>query len=260
MKRDFARPIITIVAVAMAAGHLIWPNLRIDPVTFGLFLVAGLPWLASVVRSIEVPGVGKIEMQELERRVERAEGAVASAEIKSETALQQVAQPSLPQSAGEEALVELSGLVKQYAEARSQQPRSTARTHYLTQLVGSAIDKSGRISTEALRISDRIASQEEGERVIGYALAFARPDANIFRRLAYQATRESGFAQYWALLALGKTLPLVRNPVEIAEALKNMRIALRNLPRGSDRHFEMERLIEDIESRLYAVGLPSIEG
>ena len=57
------------VAIALAAVHLIWPHLHIDAVTLALVVVALVPWLAPIFRSIELPGGWRFEYQEIQRQV-----------------------------------------------------------------------------------------------------------------------------------------------------------------------------------------------
>jgi hypothetical protein len=61
--------LISVAALIAAAAHLIWPSLKIDSVTLALLIVAALPWLAPVFKSIELTGVGKVEFQERLREV-----------------------------------------------------------------------------------------------------------------------------------------------------------------------------------------------
>jgi hypothetical protein len=66
---------ITFLALVIAVVHLIWPEIRIDAITVTLIVVAVLPWLSSLFKSIELPGGLKIEYQELEKIEERARDA-----------------------------------------------------------------------------------------------------------------------------------------------------------------------------------------
>jgi hypothetical protein len=66
---------ITLLALVIAIVHLIWPGIRIDAITVTLIVVAVLPWLSSLFKSIELPGGLKIEYQELEQIEERARNA-----------------------------------------------------------------------------------------------------------------------------------------------------------------------------------------
>ncbi|SFK53792.1 hypothetical protein [Lysobacter sp. cf310] len=56
---------ITVGALVVAAVHVIWPKLAIDAITLGLVVVALLPWLAPLVKSVELPGGLKVELQEV---------------------------------------------------------------------------------------------------------------------------------------------------------------------------------------------------
>jgi hypothetical protein len=83
----YLRVLLTLVAVVVAISHATWPGLKIDGVTLGLIGLAVLPWLAPVIKSIELTGVGKIELQEVKAQVEEIRGQAASASQKADTAL-----------------------------------------------------------------------------------------------------------------------------------------------------------------------------
>ncbi|HBQ5984467.1 TPA: hypothetical protein L9A40_002313 [Klebsiella pneumoniae] len=63
--------IIALGALAGVAIHVIWPHLAIDAITLGLIVVALLPWLAPIVKSVELPGGLKVELQEIKETTER---------------------------------------------------------------------------------------------------------------------------------------------------------------------------------------------
>jgi hypothetical protein len=68
------RQLVTLVALALVLGHLVWPSLAIDAITLTLLAVAVVPWLAPLFKSLELPGGWKVEFQEqLRETVERAE-------------------------------------------------------------------------------------------------------------------------------------------------------------------------------------------
>lgn len=72
MKTNILRYSITIIALAAATAHLLWPSLKIDVVTLTLLAIALLPWLSSLFKSIELPGGLKVEYQDLEDIGKRA--------------------------------------------------------------------------------------------------------------------------------------------------------------------------------------------
>ncbi len=75
MKREtLATVVVTVVsltAFAFALLHALFRNLGIDITTVSLLAIAALPWLGSILKSIELPGV-KIEYQQLVKIGEEA--------------------------------------------------------------------------------------------------------------------------------------------------------------------------------------------
>lgn len=65
------RIFITIAALALAAGHNIWPEIKVDLITLIFIVVAMLPWLASVIKSLELPGGFKIELNDVKAATEK---------------------------------------------------------------------------------------------------------------------------------------------------------------------------------------------
>lgn len=88
---------ITISAVALlfALAHLVFPNVEVDNATLTLLIIAVLPWLAPILRSVELPGGLKVEFQEFEKAKEDAAKAgllVTPSEKRKEPAYISVAQ------------------------------------------------------------------------------------------------------------------------------------------------------------------------
>lgn len=67
--------IISILAIAAIIVHAVFPGFKIDIITLGLFVLALLPWLSSVIESFELPGGWKLKFQALEETAKRAERA-----------------------------------------------------------------------------------------------------------------------------------------------------------------------------------------
>ncbi len=74
---------ITLLALAIAFAHIIWPDLKIDGITVGLLILAVIPWLAPLFKKIKLPGGWEFEYQEMKRKVEEAQGAAQSASNKN---------------------------------------------------------------------------------------------------------------------------------------------------------------------------------
>jgi hypothetical protein len=63
---------ISVGAIALAAAHLIWPDEKLDSVTIVLLVVALLPWLGAVFKSIKLPWVEVQYWKQLQLVQERA--------------------------------------------------------------------------------------------------------------------------------------------------------------------------------------------
>lgn len=69
------RQVVTLGALGLALIHLVWPTLAIDAVTLALLVIALLPWLAPIFKSLEFPGGWKVQFQDLQNAAERADKA-----------------------------------------------------------------------------------------------------------------------------------------------------------------------------------------
>ena len=69
------RWIVTLCALVFAGIHLFRPSLAIDAVTLTLLVIALVPWLAPIFKSLEFPGGWKVEFQDLQKVAVRAEQA-----------------------------------------------------------------------------------------------------------------------------------------------------------------------------------------
>lgn len=63
------RKVISLGALLLALAHIVWPLLAIDFVALGLIVVATLPWLAPLVKSLELPGGWKVEFAEISKQI-----------------------------------------------------------------------------------------------------------------------------------------------------------------------------------------------
>lgn len=69
------RQLVTLVTLGVALIHILWPDLAIDGITLALLVIALVPWLAPIFRSLELPGGLKVEFQELQKAAERVDDA-----------------------------------------------------------------------------------------------------------------------------------------------------------------------------------------
>lgn len=64
---------ITLGALLLALAHLIWPSLTIDVITLALVVIAIIPWLEPLLKSLKLPGGLEVEFKDLEDTKERLE-------------------------------------------------------------------------------------------------------------------------------------------------------------------------------------------
>jgi hypothetical protein len=57
---------VSTIALICIILRLIWPSLNIDAVTFGLLLVAILPWLSSLIESAKFPGGWEVKFRDIQ--------------------------------------------------------------------------------------------------------------------------------------------------------------------------------------------------
>lgn len=65
---------ISAAALGLIVTHLVWPKLKVDAVTLGLFAVLVLPWLSFLFKSVEFPGGLRVEYQDVQRAGEKVAG------------------------------------------------------------------------------------------------------------------------------------------------------------------------------------------
>src|ERR1041384_8088394 len=116
--------IITSAVAGAALGLRHVFHVEIDAIAVGLLCLPFLPWLAPLIKSVEIPGVGKIELQEIKAQADEAKGAAQSAVQKADFAVANNTPPSsvplaatAPAATGSTAS-NLNALVAEYNELR----------------------------------------------------------------------------------------------------------------------------------------------
>ena len=64
---------VTLGALLLALAHLLWPSLTIDAITLTLVVIAIVPWLAPLLKSLKLPGGVEVEFKDLEETTVRLE-------------------------------------------------------------------------------------------------------------------------------------------------------------------------------------------
>jgi hypothetical protein len=97
---------ISIVCMILVLGHVVFPGVEIDLVTVVLLMLGIVPWLAPVIKSLELPGGFKIELQDVKSATEKVAGPELAALPAPEDAearrhVAEEADSSLPRQVGE---------------------------------------------------------------------------------------------------------------------------------------------------------------
>ena len=67
---------MSIAAILIAVIHFLRPSLRPDTTYVAALVLAVIPWLAPLIKSVELPGGFKIEVQDLKEATDKLKGAV----------------------------------------------------------------------------------------------------------------------------------------------------------------------------------------
>ena len=71
---------ISSVAILLIVARLIWPEIKINEITIGLFIVALIPWFTSIVESMKFPGGWEIKLKDIEEAGKRVTESSSKAE------------------------------------------------------------------------------------------------------------------------------------------------------------------------------------
>jgi hypothetical protein len=240
---------LSVIASVLLVVHLIWPAIRIDAIAVSLLLIAILPWLSPLIKSVEVPGMGKVEFQELKDKVEEAQGAAQSALRKSEFASAEQNNNAANRTTSNTLVNDkLASLAKEYNDTRKQMPSSGARTVAMTSILRQMVDVSTGLTSYDVTVPLREANG--GLRLTAYAYLFAKPDFSYLNSLVDSMTNveKTPFGQYWAIQALGKILAARKNLTVDSQTLAKLKHFYSTIQVGTDRSYELRRVLKDLES------------
>ena len=172
--------VVTISAAVLAIIHQFWPNLiKFDTPTLTLLVIAVIPWLQPLVKSIELLGL-KLELQDLKEEIADAKGASESAKQQAFLAQTLTANPAelkLRETASVEA--QLDNLANQYEKIRHDQSSGDTRTIAMTQVVHQMMTAYQRGAV--LDVKEALESNRPGMRLAAYAALNVKPDASLLR-------------------------------------------------------------------------------
>jgi hypothetical protein len=247
----YLRVLLTLVAIAVAVGHGIWPGVRIDGITLGLIVLAVVPWLAPIIKSIELPGVGKIELQEMKAQVEELRGQTASASQKADTALASKAPPVLDVSQTAESFSpeqRFLTLAAKYDRVRRTQKPGALRTGAMTEIVAEMI--AAAPSVPSATVVPFLMEDDDGKRLFAYAHSYASPQPQVLRQLVRSVTEKEDkpFGQYWGIQAIGRVVQATPEGVDLP-VRGALRKFLATLKRGTDRYYELSKIVSSLDDQ-----------
>ncbi len=193
---------VTFGALILVTLHVWKPDLQIDSITVVLLIVAVLPWVQPLIKSIELLGV-KLELQELKDELADAKGAAESAARKADYLLSGATPTPSIEVAGAQA-VDMVGetfaqLMGAYEHIRATQSSGAARTQAMTAIVRKMIELAP--SLQDFDVAETLISPQRGRRLAAYAYLYARPDFQFIEPLVTSVTKleDKPFGQYWGL-------------------------------------------------------------
>lgn len=253
MSRDNSRALlVSIGAVSGAVLHVAFPTFVPDAITAGFVALAILPWLAPLIKSVEIPGVGKLELQEVRRDVLEAKGAALSAGRKADLAVADLATPStsLEAAAGATGVPPLDSLAGEYNRIRQTQQSGPARTEAMTSVVRRMIDASRSLDT--FDIESHLRSKDGGKRLAGYAYLYSRqrPDAIVLTTLVDSVVNveDKPFGQYWGLQAARRMVGSLDRKQLPSDVVRRLREFKGKLAPGTDRYYELTEILSSIDT------------
>ncbi|MFG1807422.1 hypothetical protein [Streptomyces sp. NPDC049040] len=227
--------------MTVGVAHVVWPHLKIDLISVGLLVVGVLPWLDGLFKSIQTP-FGGVEYRDMERRLDELTGETQSARRIAETGeARELARQDARFAGSAESLAELAA---EYDRTRADMSPGDARTNAMTTLVGRMI--SAVESGEEADVRDFLGSGRRGLRLVAYVSLYVRPDTAMLIPLVDSLIdlEDKPFGQYWALRSLRRVIASGGHDLMDNNTLRRLRNLYRGLPSGSDRGYELGRILE----------------
>jgi hypothetical protein len=254
------RVLITVLALVAAVAHRYWPWFGTrDHFEITLLIVAILPWAGAIFKSIEIPGIGKFELQELKRQVaenrgtilsvkQEVRGAVQSLEQRTDALFQPLRSPLVVRGETPRSLAaELKSLGQQYVDIRKRLASGKEKTAQMSVIFGQMVALSA--SVDDIEVERYLLSDDAGERLQAYAFLYAKPRASALEQLVKTVT--SGlepypFSQYWGIRSIGRILETVDSKTVSASVKRELSTFCNQVSTDTDRHFELSKIAETL--------------
>lgn len=241
------RWLISIVAVLILLIRIIFPDLSIDAVSLGLIILALMPWLSPIIKSVEIFGIGKIEMQELKSQVEQLQNAVIKANLQADLATAKITDQEENSFKSETDIIpkqRLLDLAKRYTETRRNLKSGPERTTLMGRIFSEMVLQAMKVFD--LNVDDLLKDKDHGNRLSAYAYLFAKPSMGKLDTVLNSVLIEpKPFNQYWGIQIIRKTLNEIYPQKVSKEIAEKLRRLLRTLEPNTDRYFETKSIIDD---------------
>jgi uncharacterized protein (UPF0335 family) len=240
---------VSIGAIALAGIHIWKPDLSIDSITVMLSVIAVLPWVQPLIKSIELLGV-KLELRELQEQIADVKGAAESASRQaafavaatgSSVSVEKTAATSM--KTADDALL---ALADEYDRIRETQPSGDARTVAMTDVIRKMIELVPLVST--FDVIQALHEKHQGRRLAAYAYLYAQPNPDFLQSLVDSVTKQEDkpFGQYWGLQAIARVLAKQGQAVIPTGVANQLRQFVERIPRGTDRDYELKKILRDL--------------
>jgi hypothetical protein len=263
-KNTIVSLVITVAAVIVAVIHIAYPGLSIDQVIIGLGILAILPWLAYLFKSVKLPGGYELVFQDIQRQVieakgvaQEAKGAAADAGQLAQAAFSgtnanlATAESAALRSQAEGASAEAESwqtLAGRYNEIRKNQKSGAARTEAMTELVTEMLaDAPGWKNFD---VRKALGEADRGIRLAAYASLYKLPKFDLLGELINSVTRveDKPFGQYWGIKSIGKVIGNRKehdlSPQLVAQLEQ---FHLTKLHAGTDRYHALSSVLRDLK-------------
>jgi hypothetical protein len=240
------KALVTAAALVVAAVHIWVPSTTVDAITLALFVVAVIPWLQPIFKTIKLPGGFELTLQELKQEVKNATGAAQSAERKADLAVsgltaQATGQPDRGvESVPEQRMAELS---QAYEDIRSKQTAGPTRTQAMTEVIRKMIELAGSLTN--FDVDAKLRSTARGQRLAAYAYLYAKPNPTHLAELVQSVTvlEDKPFGQYWGLQAIGLNVGDLKGRSVPEPVVRDLVAYAKRIPGGTDRDYELRRIL-----------------
>jgi len=250
------RIFVTIIAVFCAIINQKYGPFHLDKVTIIAIVIAVIPWLAFMLKSIEIPNVIKLELNELKKKVEKAVDTAEKAEGAAESATNMATYATVDsayqtnmldkqQQASKKTVISLAS---EYNKIRKQQRSGSERTRNMTSVVRRMIEVTKSYSETDLL--DKLTSKDRGIRLFGYAFLNENPDCSFLDPLVKSVidVEDKPFGQYWGLKAISKTVGVCEDNIISTSIIKSLEAFRETFGRGTDRAYELRRILKDMKN------------